>query len=215
MHNSNKLTLVILGWLMLFALQASAQTDSDEKVRINKMPLQDVGKEILNQWEKDDDVLKKSFTVELEGTLTKDGRIDAKKSKFTKSEGDEDIVNITKSAIEAIGDSGWFSYLYALGITDFNLTVSQNDEDFSVNVVSQQKSNEQARTIASGLNNLIMAAKMLKELGQDEIKLIKHSSATAEDSKFLLNFEMPKEIFQEMINRRLKEASERKKATNG
>ncbi len=227
-HKHYKFALALLGWLMLFTFQASAQTDTaketekpskqyrlvgepDNRSEINKKPLRDFATEVLDKWERKEIDLTKSFTVELEGTITKDGKFDIENTKYIKTEGNEDIVNLAKSAIEAINESGWFAYFSVLGVKDFNLTVSQNENDFSAVIISELKSEAEARTMARGLKELFKIAQMDgRNIGEDEKNILKHWSAISEKTQMIMKFEMPKPIFHEMVNRKLQEASDYK-----
>ena len=216
-------TLIILGWLVLFVFQASAQIDSDKKtenntnspskVEINRKPLMDFADEILKRWERDKNDFTKPFLVELEGYLTKEGRLDAKKSRFTRIEGDEEMTEIARQAIEAIGDSGWLGYLKNMGVKKINFIFSQNNAKTFFKLSSEMKSIEKAKTIAIGLRNMnsmiVIAHKQGKrKLKNDEIFFLEGVKIHSQDKKFVMRANYDKSAFHKIINKHLKEYKE-------
>jgi hypothetical protein len=210
-----KLALIFSAWLMLLSMNASAQTDSVDVIEINKRPLQDFALSVLDKWEKEEIDLTKSFTVELEGSLTGEGRFDLSVTRFTVSEGDEDIVETAKSSIEAVGDSGILVYLTNIGVGNIRMSVSQDESDTSLQVISEMESNARARTAASGLSMLMSFAVMDRiRTTADEKTLLKYSSVKSEETRMILKFKMPKQAFHEMVNRNLQKWSKMRPATN-
>jgi hypothetical protein len=189
--------------------ESSSNNLTSEKVaeiEINKQPLRDLANEILAN--KDFDI-NKPFAVAMNGFITKDGKLDKKKSTYdvSKESGDEVMRNVAKSAIEKLGESGYFGYLRALGVEKISFTLVQDGEKISVVLTSDQPSEERAKTVASGLNSSISIGKMTA--GEDEKKLLNGAVVTAKGKTFILNFVISKDVAQEMINRKLEE--ERKK----
>jgi hypothetical protein len=186
---------------------------------INKKPLQDFADGIvakLDSPKPEDKIdLKQAFTVVLDGTLTKEGKFDAKKTRFTKGEGNEQMINVAKSAIEAMGDSSLFSYLVNLGVDKVNITLVQNDKDISAIITSNQPSEERARTISSGFNGLIVLANMNTKDDKEVQALLKATKFESKGKNFVINFSMPKDDAHKMIDQKLQEARQKKSQTNG
>lgn len=94
-------------------LSSEAVTD----FKPNKKPLEDFADDVLaKRAEKDGKLdLSKSFMVKMVGELDKDGKLDPKKSRYAKlkpeEQGDQEMVDVAKQAIEAINNSGMFYYL--------------------------------------------------------------------------------------------------------
>ena len=126
MKKSKSIILLLCG--IVFATAAFpvfAQKEETKEIVINRKPLQDFGDILRNKLEKGDVDLDKPFKVVLEGVLKEDGKLDLRKSKFTLTEGDEQIVNVAKQGIEAINDSGLFAYLRNIGVKQIKLTAAQ------------------------------------------------------------------------------------------
>ncbi len=207
------------------ANQPPVGSDAVTAVEINKKPLEDFADTILDKTaveNKQKIDLTKNFTVIMDGVITKDGKLDTdpKKSRFTKSLGDEEMVNVAKSAIEAIGNSGLLGYLRNLDVEKINFTLIQDDQQITAIITSDQKSPERANTLASGFNGLLKSAFILdssgmKKLGDDEKLLLNSAKTSSKDKQFILNFAMPKKDAHDMINRNLeKEAQKRAEEKN-
>ena len=218
MINFAKKLFVLCGILLgLAAFPVLAQkTEPLNEVLINKRPLKDFA-EIAKQKILSDEVdLDKEFSVSLVGVITKDGKFDLSrdektkqpKTRITKTEGDAQMIELTKQAIEAVGDSGWFGYLRSQGIEKFNLTVSQDTENFSVVILNQQPTPEKARTYVSALNSLVNAVVLMdkngtRKLGDNERKLLNGTKATAREKNVSIIISLPKAEFQEMIRQEI------------
>jgi len=159
--------------------------------------------------------LDKPFSVILDGTISADGKLDSKKSKFGKSKGDEQMVEVAKQAIEAVGNSGFLGYLKNIGVDKVNFTIVQNDKEISVIILSDQKIPEKADSIASSFNILLSGLIALdkngiKKLDENSKTLVNNSKVTSEGKNFKLNFVLPKQQAQDLINRSLKDRAEKK-----
>ena len=181
-------------------------SDSIKEVEINKKPLEDFAAVTVDKWANKEIDLTKPFVVRLRAKLTDDGRLD-KASKFdpTSDKGDPKMINLAKSALEAVGDSGWLAYLTDLGVKDVTITLMQDEANMVARVESTAKSENEAKTLSSGINGLIALAKV-KKLGEDETKLIKAAKVPKARGKvFFLDFQMSKAEAQEIMNRKLAE----------
>lgn len=192
----------------LAALPVCGQERPDS-FEINKKPLKDFA-EFARQKDVD---WTKPFLVEAEIVLTKDGKFDNGKSKFTKSEGDAGVVGVVKRAFEAVGDSGWFGYLTNQDIKSVKLSAAQNSEIFSVSIILAQPTPERANVISSQVNTLVNAALLfdkneVKKLGADEKKLLSNTRVTAEKKIVIINVSLPAADFRELVKRRLSEPKE-------
>lgn len=187
-------------------------SDAVTAVEINKKPLADVADDVAAKWDAKQIDLNQNFTVVLNGVLTKDGKIDREKSKFdvSKQTGDPKMIDVGKAAMEALGDSGYLTYLKLLGVDKITATLLQDDNHITVVITSGQKTPERASTIASGINGVIMFGKIKVGNPSDERTLLDSAKVTSDGKNFILNFAIPKPIAQEMITRKLKEAQAKK-----
>lgn len=186
--------------------------------KFNRKPLQDLGEIVVAKVDSNDPKLKvdlkQNFTVVLDGTLTAEGKFDAKATKFTKGEGNEQMVNVAKDAIEAMGDSNLFSYLKVLGVDRLNITLVQDDKKISAIIKSSQPNEERARTVSSGFNGIIALANLNTKDDKEVQSLLKATKFKAEGKSFVINFEMPKEEAHQMIDQKLQEARQKKLQNN-
>jgi hypothetical protein len=204
--------------LTLAALPVFGQEKTGE-IEINRQPLRDFSKIVKEKFDRKEVDLAKSFLIQLDGALTKDGKFDGAKSKFVRTEGDAQTVQIAKQAIEAVGDSGWLGYLRNQGIEKINLTVAQDDSQFSVNLISELPTPERAKTFSTAMTALIQAALLLdkngsRKLGEDEKLLLSSTKISSENKNFALNIAIPKPTFQEMIQRKLPETEKKEVVSN-
>lgn len=193
-------------------------SDSVKDININKKPLQDFADTIVVKWAKKEVDLNKQFRIRFKGKLTAEGKIDRDKSGFdsTADQGDEQMIRIAKDAIEAVGDSGWLGYLRNLGAKEITITFVQNEDNIVARVESTMKSENEAKTLASGANGAISLAK-LRGLGEDETKLLNAAKTPTNQGKvFILDFVMKKTEAHEIINRKLgEELAKKQKEENG
>ncbi len=192
---------------------------SSVQEKINRKPLEDFGDELNAKIEKKEVDLNQNFKVIMNGTLTKEGRLDKKNSKFVSAEGNEQMVNTAKSAIEAFGDSGFLIYLKNQNIDKANLTLAQNDEQIYIQLVSDMKDPNKANTAMSGLNAAIQGAVLLDannitKLDESSKLLIKNAKITTDGKNFILTVLIPKAEGQAMIGDTLKKRAEKKKQSN-
>ncbi len=201
--------------------QTPVKNETVPGVVINKVPLKKLAADFKAKVEKKEVDLSQNFTVVADGVLTKEGKLDVTidkktkqpKSRILKTEGNEQMIEVAKQAIAAIGDSGWLGYLQAQGIEKINFTVVQDNDNLQVIITSDLATPERANTVSSGLGGLISAALLLdkngiKKLGEDEKVLLSNAKAAInpENTKqFVLNFVLPKATAQEMITRKLNE----------
>lgn len=172
---------------------------------INKKPLQDFGDDVLDKVTAKKVDLAKPFMVVMQGAITKEGKFDPKKSGYLKTGGDEEMINVAKSAIEAIGDSGLLTYLEKLGVENVNFTLVQDDKQIYAIITSEQKNENRAKLVSSGLNNIISIGKpTIKEA--DTLTLLNAAKIEAQGKNFVMNFSLEKTIAQELINRQLQKA---------
>ncbi|MFN0141065.1 MAG: hypothetical protein ACKVQW_13385 [Pyrinomonadaceae bacterium] len=186
-------------------------------VEINKKPLVDFGNDVAAKWEAKEVDLDKEFTLVLDGFITADGKLDRKKSKFdpSKTIGDQKMIDIGKSALEALGDSGYLTFLKVAGVDKITATLSQNGENISVVITSPQNSLERAKSIASNVSLSILVGKGVVKNPSDERTLLDGAKTTNDGKTFVLNFAIPKPIAQEMIKRKLQETLAKQKQQQG
>jgi hypothetical protein len=195
-------------------------SDAVSDVKIFKQALTDLAGNVLAKLSAKEVDLTQPFNVQMNGTLTSEGKFDGTKdpktnqlkSQFVKWEGDEKTVEVVKQAIEALGNSGWLGYLRNLGVEKVSFTLIQDNENLRAIIVSDQKDENIAKKISSGFNGLMKLA-FLKNLGDDEKLLLKSAKVTPEGKSFVLNVIIPKDTAQALIQKKLQENEAKAKAT--
>jgi hypothetical protein len=156
----------------------------------------------------------KSFLVEAETVLSKDGKFDREKTKFTKTEGDAELIEVAKKGFEAAGESGWLVHLKNQDVDNIKMSASQNSEIFTFSLIFEQLTPQRAATLTSGLNMLFKTALMFdkngtKKLADDEKKLLTGTKVTAQEKTVNINVSLAANDFREIVRRKLNEEKEK------
>ena len=161
------LALAVASFFAAAVSTALAQTNG---VPINVRPLKDLSARLKNEIQTGRLDPASPFTIEVQGVLSDQGRLDGKLFKISRSEGNKAAVAAAKDMIEAIGDAGWFQYVKQPGATSFTMTVEQNTTDLAVRVVMPFESGNRARSIDSAVNLLFQAsrAKLQSSAGDEK-----------------------------------------------
>ena len=187
-------------------------SDAVTSVEINKKPLADFADVVATKWAAKEVDLNQEFSLVLNAYVTADGKLDREKSKFdvAKQKGDQKMIDVGKLAMEALGDSGYLTYLKMLGVDQLTAVLVQDAENLTVTISSVQKTPERAKTLASQLGGVILVGKTVAKNPSDERTLLDGAKTTTDGKNFVLNFAIPKPIAHEMINRKLTEAQAKK-----
>jgi hypothetical protein len=158
------------------ANQPPLNSEAVTEFKPNKKPLEDFADGILAKRADANSKLDltKSFTVRMTGELDKDGKLDPKKSRYVKlkdeEQGDAEMVNVAKSAIEAVNNSGLFYYLKQVGVDKVDFTLVQNDKQIYAIIKSAQPDENKAKTVSSGFNTILGIAKLAVK--EEELKTL-------------------------------------------
>ena len=188
-------------------------------VFINKRPLKDYAKTALANIDNKTVLLDKPVKVVIAGTLGlgKDGKTIVLKDPIpvrakTDPVNDPAMEKFVQDAILAVGDAGWFGYLDRFKVKKVVITIEQNDTNLVASVRSDQPSENYAKQVASGLNATIALGASLAK--GDEQTFLKLAKTTSEGKTFILNFEIPKPLVQELVLRKLAESKEKENKPN-
>lgn len=182
---------------------AQKQEEAEGRIGVNRVPLNQFFENFKQSAGRNID-LTKPFLVELKAELSKDGRLNAQKSKFTRTEGDAQLTDFAKKLMLAVGDSYSFNYLSKLGVEKLDFTLGQDNDNLSMVVKSEVLTVEKAKTIAAGLNSMVAVAKT--KVTEDEKILVDSLRVTSQGKEFIINLELPKSEAHEMIQRKLQES---------
>jgi len=194
---------------------AEAQKELEKTAQQNNVPLPDenqINKKVLkdfaayandlkNQGKLD---LNKPFEVVIEAELDENGKL--KNPRFTKKEGDANLVDLFGRMVAALNDSGFLIYLQPIskdnpGAT-VKITVKQGEQEVLASVESEAQSSERAESLAKALNTMLFLGAGSRA-GKDEEVLMKNTNATPDGKKVVVNFSMPRQSVVDMIKRQL------------
>lgn len=172
--------------------------------QINKKVLKDFAayaNDLKNQGKLD---LNKPFEIVIEAELDEQGKL--KNPRFTKKEGDENLVDVFGKMIAALNDSGFLTYLQLISKDNpgaiVKITVKQGEQDVLASVESEASSPQRAEYFARALNNLLFFGAGARA-GKDEEVLMKNTNATPDGKKVVVNFSMPRQSVVDMIKKQL------------
>lgn len=172
--------------------------------QINKKVLRDFAayaNDLKNQGKLD---LDKPFEVVIEAELEDNGKL--KNPRFTKKEGDENLVDLFGRMVAALNDSGFLTYLQPISKDNpgstVTITVKQGEQDVLASVESEASSPQRAESLAKALNNLLYFGAGSRA-GKDEEVLMKNTNASPEGKKVVVNFSMPRQSVIEMIKKQM------------
>ncbi|MEQ1924002.1 MAG: hypothetical protein ABL952_15965 [Pyrinomonadaceae bacterium] len=192
------------------------------KLDINKRPFVDLANNVNDLLDKKQVRLDSAFLVNASGKLTKEGKLDQKSFKWGQiASEDQNIIEIIKSGVAAINDSGYLQYLKDLSGKDFTMTLQQDNASISALIQSEMESETRARSISSALSLAMSIAKKAKggegadQNDKDDLLLLESAKVEAVGKKIVLRFAVPKEVALKMIERKLAEQKAAPKQPNG
>lgn len=194
--------------LAVAAFPVFAQKNSG--IRVNKKPLRDFAARTSNRVQKKELDLSGNFLIELSGELTKEGKFDLRKTKFIRSEGDEKMIDLAKSAIEAVNDSGVFAYLTEMDINKVDITLEQNDSRIGSIIKAEAVNDAKAKTLESLFNTAIIIGKANPGDGDDAMTILNGTKISVDDKFVIIETSVEKSVGQEIIRRELNKGTEKK-----
>jgi len=195
--------------LTLAAFPVFGQTEA----KINRVPLRDFSDMVINRLQKKEIALNDNFLVEISGELTA-GKFDRKKTRYVRAEGKDQMVDIAKSGIEAINDSGLFLYLAQLGSNRMNLIFAQTDDEIYSIIKFELETPQKAKSAKASFD-LVLAASKMQLKNEDEKTILNGALVSENDKTVTIKIAVEKSVGQEMIQRKLSEEINRKLKTAG
>jgi hypothetical protein len=171
---------------------------------INKKALKDFAayaNDLKNQGKLD---LNKPFEIVIEAVLDETGKL--KDPKFTKKEGDPNLVDLFGRMVGALNDSGFLIYLKAIDKDNPGMkvvfTIKQGEKDVLASVESEAASDDSAHTLAKGFNTAL-AFGADSRAGKDEEVLLRNTTVEPNGKKIIFNFTMPRQAMVDFIKKQL------------
>jgi hypothetical protein len=148
--------------------------------------------------------LDKPFEIVVEAELDQNGKL--KNPRFTKKEGDPNLVELFSQMISALNDSGFLIYLKPVDKDNPGskvvFTIKQGETEVLATVESEASSDDSARVLAKGFNAaLVIGAE--SRAGKDEEVLLRNTSAEPVGKKIIFNFTMPRQAVVDLIKKQL------------
>jgi len=172
--------------------------------QINKKVLKDFAayaNDLKNQGKLD---LNKPFEVIIEAELDENGKL--KNPRFTKKEGDANLVDLFGRMVAALNDSGFLTYLQPISKDNPNatvkITVKQGEQEVLASVESEASSPERAQSLAKALNALLVLGAGSRA-GKDEEVIMRNTNAAPDGKKVVVNFSMQRQSLVDMIKKNL------------
>jgi len=183
---------------------AQNNIDLPKENEINKKALKDFAiyaNDLKNKGQLD---LNKPFEIVIEAVLDDHGKL--KDPKFTKKEGDQNLVDLFGRMIAALNDSGFLIYLKPIDKdnpgTKVVFTIKQGETEVLASVESEASSDDSARVLARGFNAALMIGAESRA-GKDEEILLRNTSAAPNGKKIIFNFTMPRQAVVDLIKKQL------------
>ena len=181
----------------------------DESKGFNPKPLEDWattnGEKILN---KEVDV-NAPFVIEIVAQLDENGKFVKPKMTST-TDSDPKMTELAKQAILAFGDSQLLKPLYDVGGRNVKITFAQNQDNLQAIIMSETRSENEAKTLQSGLNIYLKNFFKPKE-GSDEQILMSKAKLDAQGKNLIINFLIPNDEKTQMIEKNLRSLQEKLK----
>jgi hypothetical protein len=175
-----------------------------EENQINKKVMKDFAayaNDLKNQGRLD---LNKPFEIVIEAELDEKGKL--QNPRFTKKDGDENLVDLFGRMVAALNDSGFLTYLSPISKDNpgstVRITVKQGESEVLASVESETTSPERAKSLANVLNNLLYFGAGSRA-GKDEEVIMKNTNAIQDGKKVVVNFSMPRQNVVEMIKKQM------------
>ncbi|MDQ6651257.1 MAG: hypothetical protein M3Y84_00765 [Acidobacteriota bacterium] len=171
---------------------------------INKKALKDFAlyaNDLKNRGQLD---LNKPFEIVIEAELDGNGKL--KDPKFTKKEGDPNLIDLFGRMIGALNDSGFLVYLKPIDKDNPGskvvFTIKQGENEVLATVESEASSVDSARVLAKGFNAALSIGAESRA-GKDEEVLLRNTSAAPLGKKLIFNFTMPRQAVVDLIKKQL------------
>ena len=113
-----------------------AQKITRPAVEINRAQMTDFWRDLKSKIATKTIDLDSSFTVEIAGSIDRNGKLDSQGIREIRSEGDPKLTTAARDAILAFADSGWFGYFRGVGMTEVTVLLQQDTSDFSASLKS-------------------------------------------------------------------------------
>ncbi len=204
-----KKVFLILLTCLIASTGVAAQKADEFGVVIDKRPFQELNEQIRKKLSDKQLDLSKPFAITVTGKLTKESKLDDKRTKIETAEGsDPEMAQIAVAAIQTLSDAGYFKYLSNLGATGgVVFKLGQDAEKVSSDIALEMETEEKAKTMASTLRSLFQAANQMIGPGDPSALLSKNALISANGKTMHMEFSAPARIVAELIEKKVKNST--------
>lgn len=205
---------------MLAAFPVVAQETDPDKILINKRPLYDLSQRFQELVSENKIDLSAPFAVQGSGKLMPDGKIDISTFRFTSTSGDKQVIDLIRSTIESVNGSGYLQYLYAIGGKEYFFSLSQDDKSFTAITYTDLDSPRRTQSIRTTIDLALKFYKDKKSIPEadendrDDLLFLNGTSIVAEGKRLTIKFEMPKEVVQTLLKKKLRGSTQKAAGLN-
>jgi hypothetical protein len=171
---------------------------------INKKALKDFAA-YANERKKEGKLnLDQPFEIVIQAQMDDKGKL--LNPKFTKTAGDENLVDLFGRMVGALNDSGFLTYLQPISKDNpgstIIITIKQGENEVLATVESEAASPDRARNLAKVLNTMLVFGAGSRA-GKDEEVLMKNTSVAPDGKKVIVKLTMPRQTVVEMLQKQL------------
>lgn len=184
--------------------------DALTQVVINRRPLDDLGVEVKKLLAANQVDLLAKVDVRAKGKLDESGKIDITTFDYKAATGsDQAMAALIREAILKLSDSGYMNYLGVATIKDLNMSIVQDDANFTATVQSEVETATRAKTLKILLEGAIKYYKDKKSVPEaddndrDDLKLLNNASVEIDGKKLIIKFVLAKPDAQALIKNKL------------
>ena len=186
----------------------TTQAQGESGIYVNKRPMKDWSEKFTKAIDSKEIDLNSPFLISIVAILgtAADGKTIVLKSpqKLAVSQAansDPKLIALVEDAVLALGDAGWFGYLSQLNsrrsATPVKIGVRQDEINFAVAVDVGMQSDNEAKTMSSGLTTLFsLAASQVKD---EDKPLLRSMTVSATGKSVRISSTMPKAEFWELV----------------
>lgn len=176
---------------------------------INREPLFDLSKDVNKKLAANQLDLNAKVNIMAKGKLDETGKIEKGFVFAADDKSDPAMTQMVKDSIAALNDSGYLQYLKNLSGKDINVTVVQDDANFTATVQSEVESAVRATSLKTVLNLAINYYKDKKsgpeadENDKDDLALLNTATVETDGNKLVIKFSISKPEAQALIQKKL------------
>lgn len=152
--------LFICGLLVMAAVPVFAQEEKAAPApSADHTTVKEIGKAVQEKVLEGEIDLSSPFAIEIELVVQKGGKASTSKLNILKAEGDEKLVELVRSTVDAVNEGGHLSYLDILGGKSFKIAISQDDSALSAGATAEVESATRAKNLMIMVRNAVEAGK--------------------------------------------------------